>query len=135
MNRFLKKHWGKIALAVIGIPVVGYFVLCLSIGVGVRNAVSDAQSRFPGDPAGALIAVATSDEASLKDRNRAIWALGQRGSPEALPILQTLETSEKCDHETSICQHEVDQAIEGCSGVPNIGAWVWRHGKLAASDE
>ncbi len=34
MNRFLKKHWGKIALAVIGIPVVGYFVLCLSIGVG-----------------------------------------------------------------------------------------------------
>ena len=134
MNGFWKRHWPKIALAAAGLPVVGYFVLCLSIGSGVRNAVSDAQSLFPGDPVQALISVATSDEAALPDRNRAVWALGQLGSAEALPVLQSLETDQRCDHEASICQHEVEKAIEGCSGNPNIGAWVWRHGELAVSE-
>lgn len=135
MSSFLKRHWPKIALAAVGLPVVGYFVICFSIGFGVRGAVSDAQSRFAGGPVQALISVATSEEASLSDRNRAIWALGQLGSAEALPTLQSLETSELCDHETSICQHEVEKAIETCcSSSPNLGAWVWRHGKLAVND-
>lgn len=135
MRGLLKKHWRKIALVVLSIPVVGYFVICLSIGVGVRRAVSDAQSRFPGEPVPALIAFVTSDEARISDRNRAIWALGQLGSPTALPALQSLETHELCDHDNSICQYEVDKAIEACSSEsPNWGAWVWQHGKLAVSD-
>ena len=62
--------------------------------------VSGAQSRFPGDPVTALIALATSEEASLSDRNRAIWALGQLGSAEALPTLRPSGPDQRCDHET-----------------------------------
>ena len=38
MTSFLKKHWRKIVLVIISIPVVGYFVICISIGFGVRHA-------------------------------------------------------------------------------------------------
>jgi hypothetical protein len=55
--------------------------------------------------------------------------------PYRTPSPGPLETSQLCDHETSICQHEVEKAIEGFSGGPNVGAWVWRHGELAVSGE
>lgn len=133
MQGFLKKHWRKIAVAVVSVPIVGYLVLCLVIGLGVRGAVSDAQSRFPGDPVTALISVATSEEIGISDRNRAIWALGQLGAGEALPNLQAMVSNERCDHESRICQYELEKAIEACSGSTNIGAVIWRHGDLAVA--
>lgn len=135
MSGFFRKHWRKIVLVILSIPVVGYFAICISIGFGVRNAVSGAQEQFPGDPVTALIALATSEETSISDRNRAIWALGQLGSAEALPTLRSLETHQLCDHDSLICQHEVESAIKGCSGGTNAGAWVWRHGELAVGGE
>ena len=84
----------------------------------------------------ALIEVATSDEADISDRNRAIWALGQLGSSRALPALQSLLTGGPCDHDKLICQHEVESALKGCDGSLNIGAVIWRHGDLeVASSE
>ncbi len=135
MHGFLRKHWRKIVLAAIGLPITAYLGLCLIIGLGVHRAVSNAQAHFPGDPVTALESVATSANASLSDRNRAIWALGQLGSPEALPVLQSLVTGEPCDHETKICQHDVESAIAACSGGVNIGAVIWRHGDLAVKDK
>ena len=135
MKGFLKKHWRKVVLVVVCAPFVGYLALCLIIGLGVRNAVSDAQSSFPRDPVTALISVATNEEAKLSERNRAIWALGQLGSPEALPTLHVLVTGEKCDHDELICQREVETAIEACSGSTNIGAMIWRHGELAEASK
>lgn len=135
MRAFLGKHWRKVVLAAISLPIIGFFALCLVIGMGVRGAVSHAQSRFPGDPVSALISVATDDEAGSRDRDRAIWALGQLGSSEALPVLQTLVTGEPCDHDRLICQKEVLKAIEACSGSTNIGAVIWRHGDLAVASK
>jgi hypothetical protein len=133
MRVFLKNHWLKLVIGIASLPFVGYLVLCFFIGIGVRGAVSDAQSRFEGDPVAALISVSTSEEASLRDRNRAIWALGQLGSGEALPTLQALVSNELCDHDSKICQYELEKAIEACSGGPNIGAVIWRHGDLAVA--
>ena len=131
MRDYLKKHGWKIGLAGIGLPVAVYLVLCISIGMGVNGAVSDAQARYPGDPVSSLISVAASEDESYPDRNRAVWALGQLGSSRALPILRALESGEPCDHESALCRHELEKAIEGCSGGTNIGAVVWRHGELA----
>lgn len=135
MRGFLKKHWRKVTLAAIGFPIVGFLALCLVIGLGVRFAVSNAQSHFPGNPVTALVSVATSEEAGLSERNRSIWALGQLGVPEALPALRSLVTGEPCDHESRICQYELEKAIEACSGSFNISAVVWRHGDLAIANQ
>ena len=132
MRVFLKKHWRKIAIAGVSLPIVGYLALCLSIGLGVHQAVSRAQSVFPGDPVSALVSVVTSAEAELSERNRAIWALGQLGAPAALPVLQSLLTGEQCDHNSKLCQHELEKAVKGCSGCRNIGVVIWRHEYLGA---
>lgn len=135
MRGFLKKHWRKLGLAAIALPILAFLGLCLVIGMGVRGAVSHAQEGFPGDPVTALISVATSEEIKIADRDRAIWALGQLGSPEALPTLQSMVTDGTCDHESLICQYELEKAIAACSGGPNIGAVIWRHGDLAVADK
>ena len=135
MRVFHGKHWRKITLAAVSLPIVGFLVLCVAIGFGVRGAVSNAQSRFPGDPVSALIAVATDEQEGISERNRAIWALGQLGSPEALPVLESLATGGSCDHDRLICQKEVSKAIEACSGGTNLGAMIWRHGELAVASD
>ena len=133
VREFLGKHWRKITVAAICLPVVGYLVLGLAIGHGVRGAVSNAQTQFPGDPVSALITVATDEQADISERNQAIWALGQLGSTEALPALQAMVTEKPCDHDKLICQKEVASAIEACSGATNIGWVIWRHGDLAVA--
>jgi len=135
MGAFLSKHWRKITVAAVCLPIVGYLGLCLIIGLGVNGAVSDARAQFPGDPVSALISVATDEQANISERNRAIWALGQLGSAEALPVLQDMVTDEPCDHGRLICQKEVASAITGCSGGLNVGAVIWRHGELAVANK
>ena len=134
MKGFLKRHWRKIVGAAVTLPVVAFVVLCLVIGSSVRGAVSAAQERHPGGPTEALLAVAQDEDLGLSERNRAIWALGQLGSPEALPVLEAMVTANGCDHANRICQYELEKAIAGCAGGTNAGAWIWRHGDLAVAD-
>jgi hypothetical protein len=134
MKKYLKKHWIKITLVSITLPILAFGALCFIIGSSVKGAVSNAQSSYSGDPVTALIQVATSENTGISERNRAIWALGQLGSSRAMPALQSLYTGEPCDHKKLICQHEVEKAIQGCGEGLNIGAVFWRHGELALND-
>jgi hypothetical protein len=134
MRRFFRKHWRKVGLIAMGVPLAGYIVIGLVIGQQVRSAVSRAQSRFPGESVMALTSVASSDRIDLSERNRAIWALGQLGVPEALPVLESLRTGTECDHDSFVCQYELAKAIKLCSGDLNISAAVWRYGEIAARD-
>jgi len=133
MKVFLTNNWKKIVLGTMGLAVLAFFGLGLLIGKGVREAVFVAQQRYPSDPVPALLAMAAAEDQALPKRNHSIWALGQIGSPEALPMLRSLVTSADCDHERAVCQKEVKKAVEGCSGGVNIGAFIWRHGDLAVA--
>jgi hypothetical protein len=68
---------------------------------------------------------------SFRNRNSAIWALGQLGDPQALPILQSLYTGMIPDREpldAGISQYELKKAINLVNGGTNISAPVWRYG-------
>ena len=58
----------------------------------VQNISEKAKSEFGSDHVEALIALMESENFSFKDRNRAIWALGQIGDKRALPHLTKLNT-------------------------------------------
>jgi hypothetical protein len=131
MKNFLTRHWKKIVLGGMALAVLGFFGLGLLIGHGVRDALFVAQRRFPGDPVTALMTMAVAEDQVLSVRNHSIWALGQIGTPEALPTLRSLVTDANCDHAHAVCQKEVKKAVEACSGEVNIGAFIWRHGDLA----
>lgn len=112
--------------AFVGVLALAYGGICLAIGAGIDDAVSKATRAFPGDPAEALIAMATSEDVALKDRNRAIWALGQLGDARALAPLESLLTGKPCDHAVAVCQHEVKKALRLCRGGINVTRWTWR---------
>jgi hypothetical protein len=120
--------------------LVAYLAGSLIIGAEVRSVSSLALRQYAGGPAGdgpdrvvALVAFLESDRNGFRDRNLAVWALGQLGDPRALPVLRKYYTGEprreNLDRELS--QHELRKAIRACQGGTNIGAWIWRHGELA----
>jgi hypothetical protein len=75
-----------------------------------------AQLRFQGDPIEALIELAGCEACDLRDRNRAVWALGQLGDRRALPPLRRQVRGRPCNHAVEICQRELQKAIRKLEG-------------------
>ncbi|MCP4610160.1 MAG: hypothetical protein GY845_15735 [Planctomycetes bacterium] len=107
-----------------GIPIVllvcvaGIILLSLSIELGVKKACAEATQKYPGDKVDALmmsVSVETEEHGYDAHRysvnNHAFWALGQLGDKRALPFLKKLSTGQPCDHETNLCQGEIQKAI------------------------
>lgn len=124
-------------LRVVLFPLAGvvavYVGLGLWIGSGVRDVARAAQARFAGAPVAALCALVADEDAGYDLRNRAVWALGQLGDPDALPVLESLYRAASsrgpvCQHDRAVCQHELRKAIAGCRGAVNVTAVVWRRG-------
>jgi hypothetical protein len=96
------------------------------IGSSVHAASEAALLGQPGDPVLALMSYVESPAHTLRERNRAVWALGQLGDARALPVLEKYVTSRDCEHDRLLCQYELRKAIRLCHGATNITAFVWR---------
>ena len=106
--------------------LLAYGVMCLAIGAVVDDALEKAGDGFSGKDANALVAMMNANDRPLKDRNSAVWALGQLGDPRALPSLEGLVTGAPCDHTAAVCQRELRKAIRQCRGGVNITRWAWK---------
>ena len=134
-------RWWPVALAVaIAVMAVGLSMVIWMIRSGVAEDEARAQREFPGDRVEALMALVDSDRHPFRERNRAIWALGQIGDPRALPVLRKHYTGAECQHDKYLCQRELKKAIDTCSGAN--ASWMervtrkWRTGSpTPAPDE
>jgi hypothetical protein len=115
----------RVALISIVVLLIAYLVLGWRIGLAVESISRAATNVHPGDRVEALIAYASCEAHSLRERNRAIWALGQLGDERALPFLDSLDGG-VCDHDHRLCQREIRKAIKLCEGATNVAAVVWR---------
>lgn len=122
----LKKALLVSAAVVIAGVGVAYVSVSLWIGSDVKKTAREALRQHKGDRVEALIAYAQSSEHSLRERNRAVWALGQLGDRRALATLTNLRTGRPCDHDSELCQRELAKAIELVEGDLNVTALVWR---------
>jgi len=93
---------------------------------GVHAASEAALLERPGDRVPALMEYVESPAHSLRERNRAVWALGQLGDARALPALEKHLTGRECEHGRTLCQHELRKALRLCRGATNIAAFIWR---------
>ncbi|MHC4117600.1 MAG: HEAT repeat domain-containing protein [Planctomycetota bacterium] len=101
--------------------LAAFVCLCLSIRSGVRRSSALAMQEHPGDRVEALMAYVSSQDHTLRERNRAVWALGLIGDKRALPLLEKYRTGRPCDHDTTLCQGEIGKAISKCKG--NTAKW------------
>jgi HEAT repeat protein len=96
------------------------------IGSGVHAIGDAAVLAHPGDRIPALLAYVESPKHTLRERNRAVWALGQLADARALPVLEKYLTGGDCEHGRLLCQHELRKAIRLCHGGTNISTRFWR---------
>jgi len=122
--------WGiPITLAACVLVVV---LLSLSIELGIKRICAAATRKYPGDKIDALMMSVESDRSGYnahvyKANNHTFWALGQLGDKRALPFLRDLSSGEACDHETNLCQGEIQEAIQKLEGNEfNLPKFLWR---------
>ena len=98
------------------------------IGSGVRSFSRAAQAQFPGKRVEALIAMVDCESCDMRDRNHAVWALGQLDDPRALAVLEKYHTGEECDHVHRLCQKTLGIALRHLRHEDNNRgeAFLWR---------
>ena len=106
--------------------LVAFVMICLSIRSGVKDISAEATSLYPGDRVEALITYVKDENRSLRKRNLAVWALGQIGDKRALGVLNQFYTGGPCDHDSRLCQGELQKAIKLCQGSLNATVWLPR---------
>lgn len=115
--------WRKTIAASVVLAAVVFAGSSWLIASGVHAASEAALRDHPGDRVLALIAYVDSSTHTLRERNRAVWALGRVGDPRALPILEKHFTRGTCDHARRLCQYELSKAIKLCreaNAAPDI---------------
>lgn len=118
----------------------GFFILIFLItstwiGVDVRERCLAARSKYEGDPAfagqdcvEALIQVVDSEDNSFRERNQAIWSLGQLGDERAREVLEKYYTGnipEREPYDDGLSQYEMKKALKLVDGGFNITHLVW----------
>jgi hypothetical protein len=126
MRRNFKKWTVRISAILLITLLALISVAELMIGSGVRRFSQIAQEQFPGDRVRALVAMVECESCDLRDRNHAVWALGQLADHRALPVLEKYYTGEKCDHLHKICQYELKKALRLARSGYNSEAFLWR---------
>jgi hypothetical protein len=128
-----KRDYGPTLIVLVAAAIVGVGAFAFSlrqIFVGVRGICEIATTLYGGDRVEALIALIESENASFKEKNRAIWALGQIGDRRALPLLHRLDTDEvqpkPYDPDRSIVQYSVEKAIRQIENSFILTRWMYR---------
>ena len=122
----VKRAFGYGILICFTFLFVAFLCICFSIRSSVKEISAQAVRQYPGDRIVALMTYVESENHSLRQRNRSVWALGQIGDKRALPVLEKFYTALPCDHDSSLCQHELQKAIKLCKGSLNATAWLPR---------
>lgn len=115
------------AVLFIGFSLLDFIALHL-ISIEVRDACSEAQREYAEDCVAALSQYAKSADYSYKQRNRAIWALGEIGDNRAIPVLKSLARNElqteRYNTSLELCEYGVTKSIRLCEKL-NIVRYVW----------
>ena len=106
------------------IGLVGCLICCACLlglirwqiqsGLEEQCAIAQVAHPYPGDAVAAMLEYVQSDLHTLRQRNLAVWALGQARDSRALPIFARYLSGEKCDHDSKLCQSELKKAIILC---------------------
>jgi hypothetical protein len=114
----------------IGVFLLFFVITCTWIGFEVKSECKHAQDKYDGDCVGALIELLDNENEGFKDRNTAIWALGEMGDARALPVLEKYYTGDIPEREPLnkvISQYELKKALNLARGGTNLTAIFWRY--------
>ncbi|MFZ2024870.1 MAG: HEAT repeat domain-containing protein [Microgenomates group bacterium] len=121
-------HLGAIGVSVF---LLFFVICCVWIGYDVKQQCQTASRTYGGDCVTALSTLLSDEHRGFRERNNAIWALGQLGDSRAYPLLSNMYTGNIPDREpldTMISQYELKKAVALTNGGFNMTAVFWRYG-------
>ena len=96
---------------------------------GVKTTCLKAKEDYKENCVNALIKYIQSNNKTFRDKNSAIWALGQLADKKTLPFLYELNKSlperKKCSGDY-LCKYEIKKAIKWCE-TSNITSWMYKN--------
>ncbi len=96
----------------------------------VKTTCIKAQKEYQKDCIDSLSKLVLSDTKTYRERNDAVWALGQLANKRALPALRTLYTGtipEREPLDSTLSQYELRKAIRWCE-QGNGTSWMYSIG-------
>lgn len=108
-----------------------FVICCVWIGYDVKQQCQTATRTYGGDCVTALSALLSDEHRGFRERNNAIWALGQLGDNRAYPLLKRMYTGNIPAREPldgMISQYELKKAVLLTNGGFNMTAVFWRYG-------
>lgn len=110
----MKKFYKRLKL-VLGLVFVGALLLYVGLRIMVytdaKSMAKQAVEAYQQNETLSLLAIVSSQNHPFEQRNKAIWALGVLKKKEALNELEQLVIDNCCQHNTEICQYELQKAI------------------------
>lgn len=106
-----------------------FMVAATWIGFEVQSSCQNAQKQYGGDCVEALIQVMDNPDHSFREKNNAVWALGQVGDTRALATLEKYYTGDIPKRESLdkvLSQYELKKAINLLKGGVNVAGMIWR---------
>ncbi len=88
-----------------------------------------AQSKHEGDCVEALSKVLDDESNSFRERNFAIWSLGQIGDDRAMGVIEKYYTGDipkREPYDEGLSQYEMKKALKLLQGGLNITHLVWK---------
>jgi len=119
IKRIVLWFFGAILIVLI-VSVVYSFTI---IKKSVVTVTERAKFEHTGDAVDALISYIKSDYPTVKEKNSAIWALGQISDDKALPFLEEIYTSEDNKYQ-KLSKYEMEKAIKWCK-KGNLTSWMY----------
>lgn len=121
----------KIIILFVSFLLIVFIVSYIAIYNHVKNTCFNAKKIYGQDCVTSLIKIIQSDKASLREKNSAVWALGQLADTRALPFLyelnKTTPKQDRCGYDSYLCKYEVEKAVKWCE---NGNATSWMYYKL-----
>ena len=110
--------------------VIGLGLLALQgwIAWDVRRTADKAVEEFGGDRVSALTELVECRGCGLRERNLAVWALGELGDRRGLAVLKKHHTQSPCNHAVDLCQYELGKAIKKIEGTWGLRASLQHQG-------
>jgi hypothetical protein len=117
-------------LATLLLFIVFFIITFSSIYSGVKKTCLTAKKEFSGGCQSALVQYIESESHSIREKNTAIWALGQLADPRSVEFLVKLDAEtpspEECNHDKYPCNYEIQKAIKW-SKNGNWTSWMYRN--------
>lgn len=126
-NKKIKRIFILLILSIPLLFLMFVFSIYLILFIEVRKVCNKATQEYNVNCQEALIKTFQSDNSSVKEKNDAIWTLGQLADKKSLPFLKSIYEDKMPDREPLdkvISQYEIRKAIKW-SEKGNWTSWMY----------